>query len=335
MRPAFRIYADSVEITEAVKDRLLEMVVIDEAGLQSDELRLTLDDRRRDDGAVAELPQIGTVLKAYMGYQETSLVEMGTYIVDEIELRSPPATMCVSAKAADMPSKFRSPKTKSWHDTTIGDIVSTIAADHGYTPCVDPDLAGIAIHHIDQTQESDMSFLTRLASQHDAVAKPMDGKIVFAKTGSGKSVSGKNLPTITLSPTDLCQWSYKRSARKPGGQDETKEAPKKGGTRAFWWDYAAGKRQVVEVGDPPYEEIKYIHATEKEARDAATKRKKQGDRREAELSFSLPGDPGIAAESRLVVDLRPGIQAKWRIKHVEHRLGTNGYTCQVECEKFV
>ena len=162
----------------------------------------------------------------------------------------------------------------------------------------------------------------------------MDGKIVFAKTGSGKSVSGKNLPTITLSPRDLVIWSYKRSARKPGGQDETKGCSR-GGVVAFWTDFAAGERKKVEVGDPPYEEIKYIHATEKEARDAATKRKKQGDRREAELSFSLPGDPGIAAESRLVVDLRPGIPTEWRIKHVEHRLGTNGYTCQVECEKFV
>ena len=89
------------------------------------------------------------------------------------------------------------------------------------------------------------------------------------------------------------------------------------------------------MGDPPFEEIKYIHATEKDARDAATKRKNQGDRREAELSFSLPGDPDIAAESRLVVDLRPGIPADWRIKRVEHRLGASGYTCQVECEKFI
>ena len=121
-------------------------------------------------------------------------------------------------------------------------------------------------------------------------------------------------------------------ARRSGRQ---KDEPNKGGARAFWWDYAAGERKWIEVGDPPFEESKYIHATEKDARDAATKRKNQGERREAELSFSLPGDPGIAAESRFVVDLRPGIPADWRIKRVEHRLGASGYTCQVECEKFI
>ena len=93
-------------------------------------------------------------------------------------------------------------------------------------------------------------------------------------------------------------------------------------------------RMAWDEGSAAYADY-YCRHPEKEARDAATKRKKQGDRREAELSFSLPGDPGIAAESRLVVDLRPGIPTEWRIKHVEHRLGTNGYTCQVECEKFV
>ena len=68
MQPVFRIYADRVEITAAIRDRLIELVVTDEAGIQSDELKLTLDDRRREDGAIAELPKIGTVLTGSLGY---------------------------------------------------------------------------------------------------------------------------------------------------------------------------------------------------------------------------------------------------------------------------
>ena len=63
MKPAFKIYANSTDITENVRDRLMEMVVTDESGIKSDELRLTLDDRRQTNGAVAALPQIGTSLR--------------------------------------------------------------------------------------------------------------------------------------------------------------------------------------------------------------------------------------------------------------------------------
>jgi hypothetical protein len=39
---------------------------------------------------------------------------MGSYLVDEMELRHPPATLSVGARAADMSGPFRSRKTRSW-----------------------------------------------------------------------------------------------------------------------------------------------------------------------------------------------------------------------------
>ena len=153
MQPVFRIYADRVEITAAIRDRLIELVVTDEAGIQSDELKLTLDDRRREDGAIAELPKIGTVLTVSLGYAETTRVAMGRFIVDEVEIGSPPATLTVSAKAADMVGPFRSPKTRSWDEATLGQLVEAIAAEHRYQAKIDPELGAIAIPHLDQTEE--------------------------------------------------------------------------------------------------------------------------------------------------------------------------------------
>ena len=88
------------------------------------------------------------------------------------------------------------------------------------------------------------------------------------------------------------------------------------------------------TGSPPFEEIRYAHATEAEAKAAAATRKNTGERGQGELCFSLLGDPRLAAEGRLSITLRPGIPMDWRIKRVEHRLGTQGYTTQVECERF-
>lgn len=341
MQPIFRIYADRVEITSAIRDRLIELVVTDEAGIQSDELKLTLDDRRRENGAIAELPRIGTVLTVSLGYAETRLVSLGRFIVDEVEIRSPPATLTVSAKAADMVGPFRSPKTRSWDETTLGQLVETIAAEHRYQPKIDPELGAIAIAHLDQTEESDMALLTRLAAKHDAVAKPVAGFLVLARQGATKTITGLALPPITLAASDLAEWRYRHSARKPGGSGTTKEASTQtppttatGGAKAYWWDFEKGERREVTTGQPPFEEIRYVHATEAEAKAAAATRKNRGERGQGELSFSLPGDPRLAAEGRLSLNLRPGIPADWRIKRVEHRLSTQGYTTQVECERF-
>jgi len=68
MQPLFQIQADAVDISTAVGDRLIDLVVTDEAGIQSDELKLTLDDRRRADGAIAQLPRIGSVLDVSLTY---------------------------------------------------------------------------------------------------------------------------------------------------------------------------------------------------------------------------------------------------------------------------
>jgi uncharacterized protein len=332
MQPAFRIFANQKDITAAVRDRLLEMTITDEAGVKSDQVKITLDDRRRGDGAVAELPRIGTTLAVALGYAGTGLADMGTYRVDEIDISHPPATLTVSAKAADMTGPFRSPQTRSWDETSLGAIVETIASEHGYTPKVDPELGGIAVPHLDQTEESDMALLTRLAGTHDAVAKPVAGHLVLAKQGAAKSATGKDLPIIELRARNLTSWSYNHSARKAGGSGMESV----GGVKAYWWDADAGERQEVIVGSPPYEELRYVHATKADALAVAATKMNAGERSQDELSLTLPGDTQLAAECRLSLpDLRPGLPTDWCITKVEHKLSGGGYACHVECERFI
>jgi hypothetical protein len=55
-------------------------------------------------------------------------------------------------------------------------------------------LALIAIEHIDQSNESDLHLLTRLARQHGAVSKPVAGFRGFVSKGEAKSATGQQLP---------------------------------------------------------------------------------------------------------------------------------------------
>lgn len=336
MTPSFRIIADRVDVTAAIKDRLLELAVIDVAGVESDEVKLTLDDRRREDGALAELPRIGTRLEVALGYAETALIGMGSYVVDEIEISSPPATLSVSAKAADMSGPMRSPKTRSWENLTLGDVVATIAREHRLLPATDPELASIPIVHIDQTAESDMAFLTRLASHYDAVAKPANGHWVFTKRGQAKSATGKSLPTVGLKAQDLIEWRYRHSARRPGGSGKSyaeANAPPvaASGVKAYYWDFDTGERKAVTVGKPPYSEVRHVHVSKEKALAAARSALSVGERGQGALSLTLPGDPRLVAEARIEIDLRPGIPTAWIVDRAEHHVHAQGYTTQLEC----
>ena len=58
------------------------------------------------------------------------------------------------------------------------------------------DLTDKALDHLDQTNESDASFLMKLARQYGAIASVKDGNLLFIRQGQGRTASGKPLPVI-------------------------------------------------------------------------------------------------------------------------------------------
>ena len=71
----------------------------------------------------------------------------------------------------------------SWHDTTLGAIVEAIASRNRLEASVAPSLAGIKIPHIDQSQESDAKFLTRLAERNGGEVSVKWENCCFSKRG--------------------------------------------------------------------------------------------------------------------------------------------------------
>ena len=60
------------------------------------------------------------------------------------------------------------------------------------------DQLDIELNDLDQTNESDASFLTKLARQYGAIASVKDGNLLFIRQGQGRTASGKPLPVITI-----------------------------------------------------------------------------------------------------------------------------------------
>ncbi|MBZ4328754.1 hypothetical protein LAM23_21760, partial [Mycobacterium tuberculosis] len=77
-----------------------------------------------------------------------------------------------------------------------------IATRNKLTSRVIPELAGIKIPHIDQSQESDAKFLTRLAERNGGEVSVKAGKLLFLKAGRGLTASGKAIPQVTITRGD-------------------------------------------------------------------------------------------------------------------------------------
>lgn len=325
MTPAFRVEADGIDITGRLSDRLLSLALVDEAGWQSDTVTIRLDDRtegRATGGAIA-LPRKGAKLRVWLGMGRP--VFMGMFTVDEITVEGPPATLTIAAKAADMRDSLKAPVTRSWHGVTVGDLVAAIAGKHQLTARVAPELAARILDHIDQTEESDLHLLTRLARDFGAVAKPAGGHLVFAPRGQAKSASGKALGAVALTPADVTHWSAMLADRG-----------RYGAVVATWHDAGGAQlREVkVEIGAGPTRRLRDPFASEALARTAAEAEISKINRGKGELSVTAVGTPALAAEAPLTLSgFRAGVDGTWTVTKATHRLdGRSGYVTEVEAE---
>lgn len=315
MRPQFRVFADDRDITSRIAERLIEMTITDEAGFQSDALTISVDDA---DGVLA-VPRKGARLAVHLGYEETGLAYMGEFVVDEPELSGPPDKIVIRARGADLRQELKTSKTRSWDKVTIDDIVRAVAGEHNLQPKVAEQLAATFIEHIDQTGESDLHFLTRLAKEYDAISKPAGPNLLFAPRNLGKTVSGKDLPPIVLAKSDVTTYRLVLADRSDIGH-----------VVAYWQDKAKARRAGETVGDKtkPGKTLRKTYPTAEEARAAAASELASLQRGRKNLDITLPGNPLVIAESPITLSggWRDGFTGDYVAVRVEHRVGGGGYT---------
>ncbi|SHI81867.1 contractile injection system protein, VgrG/Pvc8 family [Halodesulfovibrio aestuarii] len=321
----YRVEANGQDISALLKGENSQITITDEAGYKSDKLSITLSD------AGFTLPDAGAELAVYMGYKD-NLRLMGKYVVDEVAINFPPDSLTISANAAPFDeSKFgltplQSQKSRSFPAGTISDLVATIANDHGLVAAVAPSLVQVALPHIDQLDESDMNVLTRIAKDHDAIAKANGGKLLFVERGEGKNIRGQQMPTITLTKNQVTSGSVKLSQR---------EAYKS--VTAIFRDTAASADIEVTAGtgDPVYR-LKCMYNDMAAATTAVQKQLKAFARGKATLSLSLPFTPDLVAESRLILkQFRTGIDGEWSVTKATHTMTASGGVTSVEGEAVV
>ena len=320
MTPAFEILAGQSDVTAAIRDRLLSLTLTDESGYQSDSLEIQLDDREGE----IKLPRRGVTLDVRLGFQETGLAKMGHFTVDEVEVKGPPATLAVRARSADLRDELKDQKTRSWSDTTLEAVVAEIAADHGLTLRMPPPPPTIHLPHLDQSNESDLHLLTRLARRWDYVFKLSGKRLAFVPAGQGLAASGEPVTAVTIRREQVKDY---RAVLADRGKYRS--------VVAHWQDQEGGKRVSERAGEgEPVFVLRHTYPDAEQAKSAAQARLARLARGRSTVSVTLAsGDPKLRAQSRVtLIGFRSGVDEEWIATKVVHKLNNSGYSTSVDAE---
>ncbi|MEQ9878822.1 phage late control D family protein [Pectobacterium aroidearum] len=339
--PAFNIMMGGKTLV-LLDERLISLSMTDNRGFDADQVTLSVDDA---DGLL-QLPPRGAELSVSIGWKGEALVYKGVFVVDEVAHSGPPDTLEVTARSADFRDEFNVKREISWHDLTVERVVSAIAHRYKLKPIVSAQLMELEIDHADQTQESDMSFLTRMAEMLGAIATVKNGCLLFILPGGGVSASGKPLPAAEITRSSGDRHSFRIADRDAYT-----------GVRAYWLDLNFGKKKKVSVkrrktkpkieksssreGDYMEGEdgnvyvLRKTYQNETAAKRAAAAKWQQLQRGAAQFSITLArGRADLYPEVHVSVN---GFKAdidnqEWIISRVEHVIDGSGFTSRLELE---
>lgn len=321
--PDFRITLEGKDLTSSIEPRLQSLSITECRQDEADSLDLTLDDH---DGRLA-IPKRGALLEVSIGWLGSPLTNKGKFTVNEVEHAGAPDTITIRARSASMTKGMGERQEKSWHGQTIAAIVGAIAGKHSLKPAVNATLGKTVIPHIDQTNESDMAFLTRLAKRYDAVMTVKDGRLLFMPIGEARTASGQQLQVLAIARSDGDQHRYHIAERENFA-----------GVKARYHSNNKGQTKDEIVGGESEKNLKIlpeIYPTQAEAKAAATAEYKRVQRSQATMDYTLAlGRAEIFPELPVTVSgFKPEIdETPWLVKRVRHSIGEGGFTSALELE---
>ncbi|WP_454563032.1 phage late control D family protein [Pseudomonas sp. AIG] len=320
--PAFRITVDGNDIAKMISPRLIGLDLTDNRGIEADQLSITLSDH---DGLLA-IPPTGALIRLWLGWSDTGLIDKGTYTVDETEHSGAPDVLSIRARSADLRRSLKTKRERSWSNTTLGGVLGDIALGNGLTATIAGTLDGLPILQLDQANESDANLISRIGEEFDAVVTVKAGCLLCLPAGGGKTASGAELPHITLTRADGDQHRYLQADRDSYD-----------GVCAYFYDVnSAEKQQAIAGGGENLKDLRHTYSDRQSALRAARAEFNRLQRGSATLSYVLAvGRPELIPELTYTLEgVKPEIdEIIWYGGNVQHSLSADsGYIVSVELE---
>jgi phage protein D len=338
VKPQYQLIVSGQDITADVTGRAGTIEWSDTVKEGSDALTITM----QDTGGSLGIPILGAKVELAAGY-DNALQRVGSYTVESADIEGPPDRLtvaCTSAPVAQAGS-IAARRSKSWEDTTLGDIAKSIAGNLKSTLAISQELASVQIPNAQQVDQSDTDFLLRLVRRHGGFLKFADGRIVIASEGTGTGTGGASL-TVSLMRWDVTTWKV-----SAGGKTQ---ALKK--VKVKYHKYDTGETAEVEAEIKQSasakgftEDASWLATTEsafvapntasseEEAKAQAKTAAERIGRSTRQFELTLPGRLDIVAGGKVSLGgFRDGVNGEWLVKEVRHRMDSQGWSMSVSGE---
>lgn len=212
-------------ITGNFEKRLISMTITETRGITADTIEIKLDD---SDGKLG-FPERGIKLNVSLGWKnqkDYNYIISNIFIIDSYEHTGTPDVLTIRGRSANLRDTLVENKDDSYDQMTIGEIVSIIAARNNLKYVIDEDIKSIILDHMDQTKESDASFLTRIIEDVNGIVAIKKDKLLIFKRGQGIKPNGEKLESMTI-------------MRKSGDNHKYIIDDRSGykGVKTFWYHY--------------------------------------------------------------------------------------------------
>ncbi len=226
MTPIFKLEANGTDVTEQIRQNLSYITFKDEDGNQSDEITIRVaGDFKR--------PLYKDELKLWLGYEETGLFFCGLFLVQTTERDS--FGLTITATGADFSAALKQKRDLSYEQISIKAIAQIIAGRHGLK--LKSDFDDLYVTHLSQTNESDLHFMKRLASDHNGIFSIKNGTLIFLKRTKEEKRSDE-LPLFEIDSSECSTLRIKHTNRTLYAS-----------CKAIWHDTKDNEMKSVTVGE--------------------------------------------------------------------------------------
>ena len=312
MTPIFTLIANGTDVTSKINLDASKITFEDEAGTVADEIRLVVEGEFKK-------PKYEDELKLYIGTKEKGQFFCGVFKVQTSTYkRGAQNCMEITATAVDFSKSLKVKRNRSYENVSVKKIVDLIAKR---SECeVSSDFDDVYVIHEEQTNESDLHFLKRLATSYNALFSLKNNRLVFKK----KIKDGKKsdaLPRFSLELNNQTSVSIENTNKTLYNS-----------CKAIWRDTKDNQQKSVTVGSE--QPVKIIKDSFESMADAKTKAQAALDKANAGTKAGDISCSGFIIYAGGVLNLSGTYEddGEYEIVSVSHSLDNNGWNMQIKIE---
>lgn len=303
--PQYEVKVNGKSETTNLKDKLLNLVIKDETANFSDELILKIKGKY-------ERVKYGDIIEVSIFYKEdTNVLTCGSFYVQSTT-RFNDQTLIIHATSTNFLESLKERRSKSYKQLSLAQLCSMLANRHGLT--FKSDVGDIFIEHIDQTNESDLNLLLRLAKQYNLVFNMKEKFLMLLKHEQALeyTVDAKEVEHLRIKHMNKTQYKS---------------------CKAVWHDMKENlsKEVIVGSGEPCFKIESYFQSPT-EAKNIATAKFEQLNQDTIKGHIFAHG-LNVHAGGKLKLTNSFEDDASYYINRVEHALDGRGWRTEIEFSK--